>query len=87
MALRNIRITGDSILEKVCKPVKEINKRTSDLIDDMFETMYDAGGVGLAAPQVTYVMQELSAAGLKVDTNATTITEAKNEILKALGRC
>ena len=52
MALRNIRITGDSILEKVCKPVKEINKRTSDLIDDMFETMYDAGGVGLAAPQV-----------------------------------
>lgn len=43
--------------------------------------------IGLAAPQVTYVMQELSAAGIAVDTNATTITEAKNEILKALGRC
>ena len=43
--------------------------------------------IGLAAPQVTYVMQELAAAGLNVDTNATTITEAKNEILKALKRC
>ncbi|MDC7293144.1 energy-coupling factor transporter ATPase [Butyrivibrio sp. DSM 10294] len=43
--------------------------------------------IGLAAPQVTYVMQELAASGLNVDTNATTITEAKNEILKALGRC
>ncbi len=52
MALRNIRQKGDPILEKVCKPVKEMNGRTEDLIDDMFETMYDAGGVGLAAPQV-----------------------------------
>jgi energy-coupling factor transport system ATP-binding protein len=43
--------------------------------------------IGLAAPQVTYVMQELAASGLNVDTNATTIAEAKNEILKALGRC
>ena len=43
--------------------------------------------IGLAAPQVTYVMQELATAGLNVDTNATTITEAKNEILKALKRC
>ncbi len=43
--------------------------------------------IGLAAPQVTYVMQELSAAGLTVDTNATTISEAKNEILKALKTC
>lgn len=52
MALRNIRETGDPILEKVCKPVKEINDRLKDLIDDMFDTMYEADGVGLAAPQV-----------------------------------
>lgn len=52
MALRNIREMGDDILTKKCKPVKEMNERTLDLIDDMFETMYEANGVGLAAPQV-----------------------------------
>lgn len=52
MALRKIREMGDPILEKVCKPVTAITPRTQDLIDDMFETMYDACGVGLAAPQV-----------------------------------
>ena len=52
MALRKIREIGDSILNKTCKEVKEITDRTKDLIDDMFETMYEAQGVGLAAPQV-----------------------------------
>lgn len=52
MATRQIREFGDPCLEKVCKPVKEVNKRTLDLIEDMLETMYDAEGVGLAAPQV-----------------------------------
>ncbi|MDO4297481.1 MAG: peptide deformylase [Lachnospiraceae bacterium] len=52
MALRQIRIMGDTILEKVCRPVKEMTPRTKELIGDMLETMYDANGVGLAAPQV-----------------------------------
>lgn len=52
MAVRQIRIMGDEILTKKCKPVKEINRRTMDLIEDMFETMYEANGCGLAAPQV-----------------------------------
>ncbi len=52
MALRNIREAGESVLEKKCKPVKEITPKITELISDMFETMYDAGGVGLAAPQV-----------------------------------
>ena len=52
MALRKIREIGDPILNKTCKEVKEITDRTKDLIDDMFETMYEAQGVGLAAPQV-----------------------------------
>lgn len=52
MAIRNIRTIGDSILEKKCKEVKEVNEKTLELIDDMFETMYDANGVGLAAPQI-----------------------------------
>ncbi len=52
MALRQIREIGDACLTKVCKPVKEVNKRTLELVDDLLETMYDAEGVGLAAPQV-----------------------------------
>ena len=52
MAIRNIRYDGDEILRKVCKPVKEMNESTLTLIDDMFDTMYEANGVGLAAPQV-----------------------------------
>ena len=52
MAVRQIRVIGDEILTKKCKPVKEMTKRTEDLIEDMFETMYQADGVGLAAPQV-----------------------------------
>jgi len=52
MALREIRVQGDPVLGKVCKEVKEITPRIQDLIDDMIETMYEANGVGLAAPQV-----------------------------------
>ena len=52
MALRQIREIGEACLSKVCKPVKEVNKRTAELIEDLLDTMYDAEGVGLAAPQV-----------------------------------
>jgi len=52
MALRTIRIAGDPVLEKVCREVKEVTPKIRELIDDMFETMYDAYGVGLAGPQV-----------------------------------
>ena len=52
MALRTIRLEGDPILEKVCRPVKEMTPRLEELAHDMVETMYEANGVGLAAPQV-----------------------------------
>ena len=52
MAIRQIRFDGDDILRKKCKEVKEMTDRTLTLIDDMFDTMYEANGVGLAAPQV-----------------------------------
>lgn len=52
MAIRSIRTMGDEILTKECKPVKEMTPHTAELIEDMFETMYEANGVGLAAPQV-----------------------------------
>ena len=52
MAVREIRVQGDEVLGKVCKEVKEMTPRTKVLIEDMIETMYEAMGVGLAAPQV-----------------------------------
>lgn len=52
MAIRNIRLEGDAVLTKVAKPVTEVNEKIVELIDDMLDTMYDAYGVGLAAPQV-----------------------------------
>ena len=52
MAIRKIRLEGDEILRKKCKEVKEITPKITTLLDDMAETMYQANGVGLAAPQV-----------------------------------
>ena len=52
MALRNIVTVGDPVLTKVCRPVTKFDDRLSQLIDDMIETLHDANGAGLAAPQV-----------------------------------
>lgn len=52
MAIRKIREVGDEVLTKKCKTVDKMTLRTQILIHDMFDTMYDAMGVGLAAPQV-----------------------------------
>jgi peptide deformylase len=52
MAIRNIRVEGDPILYKKSKEVSEMTARNRELIEDMLDTMYDANGVGLAAPQV-----------------------------------
>ena len=52
MAIRKIRTMGDRILNKVCRPVEEMTPKIQELVEDMLETMYDAYGVGLAAPQV-----------------------------------
>lgn len=52
MAIRKIRTIGEECLGKVCKEVSEVTPKLRELIDDMYDTMYDAMGVGLAAPQV-----------------------------------
>ena len=57
MAIRTIRTIGDPVLTKKCKEVKAMTPRLETLIDDMFETMYESGGVGLAAPQVGILMR------------------------------
>ena len=51
MATRKIREIGDPVLTKKCKEVTEVTPRLKELIDDMFETLYEENGVGLAAPQ------------------------------------
>lgn len=67
MALRNIRVEDDPILRKKSRPVTEFNDRLFDLLDDMKETMYKSGGVGLAGPQVgvlrRVVVMDVSADG------------------------
>ena len=52
MALRQIRVQGDSVLTKKSRTVDKMTPRIGELITDMLDTMYDAMGVGLAAPQV-----------------------------------
>ena len=52
MAIREIRTMGDEVLTKTCKEVKMMTPRMAILIEDMLDTMYEAQGVGLAAPQV-----------------------------------
>ena len=52
MAIRNIVQDGDPILTKVCRPVEKFDEKLSILVDDMIDTVRDANGAGLAAPQV-----------------------------------
>lgn len=52
MALRTIRIQGDPVLTKKCREITEMTPKLMTLIEDMLDTMYEANGVGLAAPQV-----------------------------------
>ncbi len=84
MALRQIREIGDACLTRVCKPVKEINKRTLDLIDDLFDTMYDAEGVGLAAPQVG-ILRRIAVVDTGEDNQESPLVLINPEILEVSG--
>lgn len=84
MALRNIRTDEDPILRKKSKPVREVNDKIKMIIEDMIETMYDANGVGLAAPQVgllkrIFVVDIYDETGVKVFVNPE-IIEKRGEI-------
>ena len=52
MAIRNIVTEGDEVLTKVCRPVERFDGKLAELLEDMYETMQEANGVSLAAPQV-----------------------------------
>lgn len=57
MAIRKIRTQGDDILTKECRKIEKMTPKIQELIEDMFDTMYEANGVGLAAPQVGILKQ------------------------------
>ncbi len=80
MAIRQIRLDGDEILTKKCRVVKEITPRQEELINDMIETMYDADGVGLAAPQVG-VLRRIAV----VDVGEGPIVLVNPEVIEADG--
>ena len=80
MALRNIRTIGDEVLQKECKPVKEVTERIHEVINDMLETMYEADGVGLAAPQVGILKRIVT-----IDVGEGPIVLINPEILETSG--
>ena len=80
MAIRKIREIGDEVLTKVCKPVDKMTLRTKILIDDMLDTMYEAYGVGLAAPQVG-ILKRL----VVIDVGESPIVLVNPEIIETSG--
>ena len=85
MALRNIRINGDEVLRKKSKKVDKIDSKLLTLIDDMIETMYEADGVGLAAPQVgilkrLFVIDVYDGLGAKVFINPEILETSGSQI-------
>lgn len=83
MAIRNIRVMGDEILTKKCKPVKEMTEKTRELVQDMLETMYEADGVGLAAPQIG-ILKRIAVIDVTEERNHP-IVLVNPEIVKAEG--
>ncbi len=69
MALRPILHFPDPLLATQCEPIDEVTDEIRSLIDDMFETMYDAPGIGLAAPQVA-VFKRLMVIDISEDKSA-----------------
>lgn len=80
MALRNIVTVGDSVLNKVCRPVTKFDKRLHMLLDDMAETLEEANGVGLAAPQVGVLRRVVL-----VDTGDEILELINPEIIRSEG--
>ena len=80
MALRNIVTVGDSVLNKVCRPVTKFDRRLHILLDDMAETLVDSNGVGLAAPQVGVLRRVVL-----VDTGDEILELINPEIIKQEG--
>ena len=85
MALRTIRESGDPILRKISKPVKEITPRTKELIDDLIENMHEADGVGLAAVQVG-VLKRIAVIWVPDPYDEETPEEERNDLTHSFGK-
>lgn len=81
MALREIVKEGCDCLEKVCRPVTSFDERLKVLVDDMMDTLEDANGLGLAAPQIG-ILRRLC---VIVDSNETMLTLINPEIIDQKG--
>lgn len=81
MAIRNIRKYGDDLLRKKSRTVEKIDQKLLTLIDDMFETMYSADGVGLAAPQIG-ILKKL----VVIDVGEGPVVLINPEILETSGK-
>ncbi len=82
MALREIRLDGDPILRKISKEITDINDRIKILLDDMVETMDNADGVGLAAPQVGVLRR-----AIVIDVGEGPIKLINPELVEKSGEC
>lgn len=82
MAIRIIRTDEDHLLRKVSREVKDINDRIKTLLDDMVETMYEANGIGLAAPQVGILRRVIV-----VDVGQGVYKMINPEIIEEEGSC
>ena len=80
MALRKILTTREPALHKTCKPVTDFNARLHKLLDDMHETLAQANGVGLAAPQVGILRRVVL-----VDTGENILELVNPELLETDG--
>lgn len=80
MAIRNVRQLGDDILRKKCREVTEVTPKIKELIGDMYDTMYETMGVGLAAPQVGILRRIVV-----IDTDGTPYTMINPRILESRG--
>ena len=88
MALRNIRVEGDEILRKKSKIVKQITPRIKELIEDMKETMHEAGGAGIAGVQVGVLKRVIVVNVGKGDVviiNPKIEKQSENEVLSVEG--
>lgn len=80
MAVRAIRLVGDVVLREICEEVKEIDDEILMLLKDMADTLHDAGGVGLAAPQVGEIKRVVV-----IDTGEGVMNLINPEIIDAEG--
>ena len=80
MALRQIRVAGDPVLTKTCREITEVTPKIRQLIDDMFETMCEANGVGLAGPQVGILKRIVT-----IDTGEGALVMINPKIIESSG--